>query len=144
MKYSRMALRSRLLAAFTLFLLAAAVGRAEEPFKGFFTNDAFAVTCQLNLYECAIPVPGLEEELCYGYLQGRLNGTWVILKVKEISDDEALVRAANDKGSEAQDIRITPTAEGVALKQVDGTNMKGIEAKKYVKLPKPFLIERMK
>lgn len=118
--------------------------RAEEPFRGLFTCEEFAVSCQLNLYASDIPVPGLEEELCYGYLKGRLNGTWMILRVKELADSEALVRAVNDKGSEAQDLRLTLTPTGVELRQVDGNSMKGVEGKKYVKLPKPLILRRMK
>lgn len=131
---------------FILIACMALCGRtwADEPFRGLFTCERFSVCCQLNLYAADIPVPGLEEEMCFGYLKGRLNGTWVILRVKELSEEEALVRAVNDKGSEAQDLRLTLTSTGVELRQVDGSSMKGVEGKKYVKLPKPLVLERMK
>lgn len=100
---------------------------------------------ELNLYEANIPVPGLEEELCYGYMKGRLNGVWVILRVKELSENEALVRAVNDKGSDAQDVLLTLTPEGdLQLKQQDGALIKAVEGKKYVKLPKSLVLRRMK
>lgn len=114
----------------------------QQPFKGLFTNEQFAVKSEVNLYETDIPVPGMELDSCHGYLQGKLNGTWVILKVKTLDEEGALVRAANDRGSDAQDVRITLSEDGsLLLRQVDGNSIKGVEGKKYVRLPKPFILQ---
>ena len=136
-----MSRRFFIMAAMLLPLYVCAQGKL-QPFKGLFTNEQFAIRCQINLYEEDIPVPGMELDSCYGYMQGHLNGTWVFLKVKTLDDDGALVRAANDKGSDAQDVRITYDEEGrLLLRQVDGSAIKGVEGKKYVKLPKPLPLQ---
>ena len=51
---------------------------AQDKFKGNFTNDELKIKLALNLYNDDIPVPGLELDSCYGYLQGSLNGVWII------------------------------------------------------------------
>ena len=117
---------------------------AQRPFEGFFTEDELELRCQLNLYADSIPVPGLEMDSCYGYIQGKINGTWVILKIKELDEKSALVRAVSDRGSDGQDVRIVLTDSGVSMSLVGDNNMKAISGKKYVKMPKPFRLERMK
>ena len=117
---------------------------AQRPFEGFFTEDELELRCQLNLYADSIPVPGLEMDSCYGFIQGKINGTWVILKIKELDEKSALVRAVSDRGSDGQDVRIVLTDSGVSMSLVGDNNMKAISGKKYVKMPKPFRLERMK
>ena len=124
-------------------MLSTLVVSAQRPFDGFFTNDELDLRCQLNLYADSIPVPGLEMDNCYGYLQGKINGTWVILKIKEMDEKSALVRAVSDRGSDGQDVKIVLTESGVSMTLVNDNNMKAISGKKYVKMPKPFKLERM-
>ncbi|MBR3531889.1 MAG: hypothetical protein IKN83_11045 [Bacteroidaceae bacterium] len=124
-------------------MLSTLVVSAQRPFEGFFTNDELDLRCQLNLYADSIPVPGLEMDNCYGYLQGKINGTWVILKIKEMDEKSALVRAVSDRGSDGQDVKIVLTESGVSMTLVNDNNMKAISGKKYVKMPKPFKLERM-
>ena len=80
---------------------------SDSLFKGKFRNTELNIQCQLNLYEDIIEVPGLELETCYGFLQGQINGCWMILKVKELQDDTAVVRVVSEKGSDAQDLKLT-------------------------------------
>lgn len=131
--------------AFLLLVLFAAIAEAQRPFEGYFSSDQLDVHSELNLYADSIPVPGLEMDHCYGYLQGRLNGTWVILKVKEIKKDRALVRAVSDRGSDGQDIelRLLPTGN-IEARLTGDNNIKGIEGRKYVKFPRPLLLNKMK
>lgn len=132
---------------------------AQRPFEGFFTNAGAEMKCQLNLYESNIPIPGLELDSCYGYIDGKINGVWVILKVYEVGETKALARAISDKGADAQDIELewvgAPAEEAtdaaqkdvagtLVLRQVKGTNIKGVDGRKYVKLPKDIIFERMK
>ena len=124
-------------------MLSTLVVSAQRPFEGFFTNDELDLRCQLNLYADSNPVPGLEMDNCYGYLQGKINGTWVILKIKEMDEKSALVRAVSDRGSDGQDVKIVLTESGVSMTLVSDNNMKAISGKKYVKMPKPFKLERM-
>lgn len=105
-------------------------------FKGKFRNENLKLNLVLNLYEANIPVPGLEMDSCYGYINGNINGSWAILKVKSIDQNKALVRMVNDRGSDGQNVEITLTDSGVALRQIDDVNIKGVVNSKYVKLPK--------
>jgi hypothetical protein len=95
----------------------------------------------LNLSKADIPIPGLELDSCYGYLQGAINSSWIILKVKSVDEKKAVVRVMCEKGDVAEDIQITLTEGGAELQQLDNTYIKGIANRKYVKLPKtvPFV-----
>ena len=109
-------------------------------FKGSFINTELKLNCLLNLYKEVISVPGMEMDQCYGYINGSLNGMWVILKVQKIDGNKALVRAMSDRGDDAQTIEIIRTEDGLTMRQVDTANMRGVANNKYVKLPKiiPF------
>ena len=48
------------------------------------------------------------------------------------------MRAISERGADAQDVEITLTDDGISLKLVDGTYLKGVDKNKYVKLPKPL------
>lgn len=128
---------------FLLSLLVATGCWAQSPFQGTFFNKELNIHAKLHLEAKDIPVPGLELDSCYGYLQGNLNGSWVILRVKSIDEEKAVVRAVSERGADAQDLEIRSTEEGISLKQVGGSYIKGIEKRKYVKLPKPFVLKRI-
>ncbi|MCR5312807.1 MAG: hypothetical protein K6E54_04035 [Bacteroidaceae bacterium] len=108
----------------------------QKAFKGEYHNGDLQLRMKLNLEDDNIPVPGLELDSCYGFLQGRINSSWIILKVKSVDDKKAIVRAMCEKGDAAQDIEITLTEGGIELQQIDGAGIKGIQNRKYVKLPK--------
>lgn len=130
--------------AFSFSMFASAVSFAQRPFEGYFLNNDLDISCRLNLYSHSIPVPGLETDSCYGYIQGRINGTWIVLKVKESDDNRILARAVNDKGSDAQDIEFAVAENGqITMRQVDGSYIKGIDKRKYVKLPKTVVLDPM-
>ncbi len=113
---------------------------AAQTFKGSFRNEELKMTMELDLYNDSVPVPGIEDEYCYGYLRGDINGMWVILKVTELGEDKALVRAACDNGSDAQNLELKLVDDKLQVRQVGDTLIKGISGKKYVKLPKPFFL----
>lgn len=110
-------------------------------FRGKFKNTEYNIQSHINLYDESIEVPGLELETCYGYLQGRINGCWMILKVKEIKDNTAVVRAVSERGSDAQDLKLKITEEGLEIEQTEGY-IKGIKGNKYVKLPKKLVLAK--
>jgi len=116
---------------------------AQRPYEGFFYNSELNIRSQLNLYADSIAVPGLDMETCYGFLQGSLNGTWVILRVEELGDRRAVVRAVSDRGSDGQDLEITFSDQQLTVKLKGDVEMKGVKEGKYVKLPKTFQLERM-
>lgn len=121
-------------ALFTLFSVSA---MAQEAFKGKYYCDELKATLVMNLEENDIPLKDLEFDNTYGFLQGNLNGTWAILKVKKADNKKALVRMISDMGNDAQDVELTINKEGnVELKLVDEQNIKTVADRKYVKLPK--------
>lgn len=131
----------------TLFLLMAVTtgltAWAQSEYKGAFHNKELNIYAKLHLEAKDIPVPGLELDSCYGYLQGNLNGSWIIMRVKSLDEQKAVVRAVSERGADAQDLEVRLTENGISLKQVSGTYIKGVEGKKYVKLPKPLFLEKL-
>lgn len=134
----------RKLAAVVFFLSVHVSLFAQRPFEGYFLNNDLDISCRINLYADSIPVPGLETDSCYGYIQGRINGTWILLRQKEASREHILMRAVSDRGSDAQDIEFVLGEDGqIIMRQVDGAYIKGIDKRKYVKLPKNVVLSRM-
>ena len=119
-----------------MMMLCGITAFAQDMWKGSFFNKELMIRMRINLEKSDIPVPGLELDNCYGYIQGNINGTWVILKVKKLDEKGALVRAMSDKGDVAQDIELKVTDNGFEMKQVSDSYIKGIANRKYVKLPK--------
>ena len=107
-----------------------------QEFKGRFVNQEIKIDLVLDLTGENIDVPGLEGlEKCYGYFQGNINGTWMILKVKKVEGNKAVVRVACDRGNDAEDVEITLNETGLSVQQEDNC-IKTIKDNKYVKLPK--------
>ncbi|MBQ9362626.1 MAG: hypothetical protein IJT97_04295 [Bacteroidaceae bacterium] len=128
---------------FLLMALAAVIAaEAQSQYKGTYFNKDLYIRAKLNLEAKDIPVPGLELDSCYGYLQGSINGSWMIMKVKSVDEKKAVVRAVSERGADAQDLEIQLTEDGISLKQINGTYIKGVAKNKYVKLPKPFMLPR--
>lgn len=120
-----------------MLALVAMSGWAQEQFKGLYQCEALQATMVLNLMEKNITLKDFEGEETYGYVKGELNGTWVILKVKKVEKDKALVRMVSDIGYDAQDVELKLTADGnVEMRLVGDQVMKTIEKGKYVKMPK--------
>ena len=115
-----------------LFMIANA-----QTFKGSFLNDEYKIQMELNLYNDSIPVPGIDDEKCYGYFRGNTNGMWVILKVISIEAEKAVFRASCDNGSDSQNVELTVGEDGkLVMRQLKDAFIKTISGKKYVKLPK--------
>lgn len=109
---------------------------AQSPLNGTYFNKELYIRMKLHLDKADIPVPGLELDSCYGYINGNINSMWVILKVKKNEGNKAVVRAMCEKGDNAQDIELTLIDDKIIMKQLDDAFIKGIKDKKYVKLPK--------
>lgn len=132
-----------ILAMFT-FIIAGMCGQetATDAYKGKFMNKDFRIQANIDFYNQSIAVPGFELDSCYGYVQGRINGIWIILKVKNIGKNKAVVRAASENGSEAVDLEFSIAENGLSMRQIDDVCIKGIEGRKYVKLPKNLELKR--
>ncbi|MBR1465892.1 MAG: hypothetical protein IJ607_05965 [Bacteroidaceae bacterium] len=128
---------------FLSLILMPLIMQAQNPFQGKFINSDFNLRLNLNLYEANIPQPQFDDEMCYGILAGSTNGHWVILKVNEIDESKATVRAISDSGIEAQTLEIKLLKDNsIEIKQVGSTNIRGVKNSKYVKLPKPIPMTR--
>ena len=120
-----------------MLALMAATGWAQEQFMGMWQCEALKATLVINLVEKKIPLKDFEGEDTYGYVKGDLNGTWVILKVKEVKENKALVRMVSDIGYDAQDVELRLTDEKtLEMRLVGDQVMKTTENGKYVKMPK--------
>lgn len=107
-----------------------------QTFKGHFMNDEFKMQMVLNLYADSVAVPGIDDEMCYGYINGNTNGTWVILKVISVEKDKAVFRASCDNGSDSQNVELTVVDGKLVMKQLKDAYIKTVANRKYVKLPK--------
>jgi len=123
-------------------VLCTGVATAQNNFKGTYYNNDLHLWMKLNLDKKNVPIPGLELDSCYGYIQGNINGSWIILKVKKLDEKEALVRVASERGDVAEDIKLTPNGGKMEMVQVSDSYIKGIANRKYVKLPKTVLFTK--
>ena len=126
-----------------MLALLAITGWAQEQFTGMWQCEALKATLVINLVEKKIPLKDFEGEDTYGYVKGELNGTWVILKVKEVKDSKALVRMVSDIGYDAQDVEFRLTDEQtMEMRLVGDQVMKTTENGKYVKMPKVVVFKK--
>lgn len=126
-----------------MFSLMAAIGWAQEQFTGMWQCEALNASIVINLVEKKIPLKDFEDEDTYGYVKGDLNGTWVILKVKEVKGNKAVVRMVSDIGYDAQDVEFRLTDETtMELRLVGDQVMKTTENGKYVKMPKVSVFKK--
>jgi hypothetical protein len=126
-----------------MLALVAVSGWAQEQFQGMFQCEALKAAMVINLAEKKIPLKDFDGEDTYGYVKGELNGTWVILKVKEVKDKKAVVRMVSDIGYDAQDVELKLTEEGdIELRLLGDQVMKTTEKGKYVKMPKVSVFKK--
>jgi len=123
--------------------LTALSGWAQEQFQGMFQCEALKASMVINLAEKKIPLKDFEGEDTYGYVKGELNGTWVILKVKEVKENKAVVRMVSDIGYDAQDVEFRLIDENtMEMRLVGDQVMKTTEKGKYVKMPKVSVFKK--
>ena len=126
-----------------MLALLAITGWAQEQFTGMWQCEALQASMVINLVEKKIPLKDFEGEDTYGYVKGELNGTWVILKVKEVKDNKAVVRMVSDIGYDAQDVEFRLIDENtMEMRLVGDQVMKTTEKGKYVKMPKVSLFKK--
>lgn len=131
----------RLVVLFLSFFCIVAFACAQT-FKGHFVNDEYKIQMELNLYADSVAVPGMDDEMCYGYISGNTNGMWVILKVLKLEKDRAEFRASCDNGSDSQNVELTVSDGKLVLRQLKDAYIKTVVDRKYVKLPKSVEFHR--
>ena len=118
-------------------------GWAQEQFQGMWQCEALKATMVMNLLEKKIPLKDFEGEDTYGYVKGELNGTRVMLKVKNLEQKKALVRMVSDIGYDAQDVEFCLVDENTMEMRLQGEQvMKTTERGKYVKMPKVSVFKK--
>ena len=128
-----------------IFLLPA-YSQQQTLFKGTFVSQTDSVTMTIDLYENNITIDGQE---LLGDVSGYISvdydfRRWIIVGSQFKNDNEALLTIVNDYGSE--DLIATFTYEGEGryrLKQQQGSTIKFGKNKKWIKLPKNLLFERL-
>ena len=126
-----------------MLAVVAASGWAQEQFTGIWQCEELKASMVINLMEKKIPLKDFEGEDTYGYVRGDLNGTWVILKVKEVKDKKAVVRMVSDIGYDAQDVEFRLTDENtLEMRLVGDQVMKTTSDGKYVKMPKVVVFKK--
>ncbi len=126
-----------------MLALVTASGWAQEQFTGIWQCEELKASIVINLMEKKIPLKDFEGEDTYGYVRGDLNGTWVILKVKEVKDKKAVVRMVSDIGYDAQDVEFRLTDENtLEMRLVGDQVMKTTSDGKYVKMPKVVVFKK--
>ncbi len=113
-----------LLSAFALLFQpsAQAQNTAEQPFRGHFVCKEQNVHLYLDLYEATLEAPGFAFlGKLNGYMNGSIYGTWMLTR-HETADGKALLRFANDIGSDTQDVELTLTSDSTFQYRALGSN----------------------
>ena len=125
----------------TLMTLFALVGYGQEKksFKGHLYNSEYNVYMRINFHDKNIVARGQE---IFGKLPGYLGSMfdprlWLITDVKINKDKEAKLSIINDYGSEDLEDKLEKANDSPhTLKQLDGSTIKIVVDRKWVKLPK--------
>lgn len=118
-----------------------------KPFSGELQNDEYNVFIKLNLYDKNISVPGQD---IYGKMPGYIGNTksnyiWLMTTSNIIDSTTATIGLINDFGSEDLTCTLKFNADSTyTLKQEDGSTLKIVVDRKYVKLPKTLIFKRKK
>lgn len=112
----------------------------DSVFHAYIYNDDYKVYLDLNLYDQTISVPG---QSIFGELPGYLGAVrdsrkWLITSA-EIDKETTKVRLeiVNDYGSEdlTATLSYNPSTKVYTFKQIDGSRIKIVVNRKWVKLP---------
>ena len=126
---------------FTLMALFALVGYGQDrkSFKGHLYNSEYNVYMRINFHDKDVVARGQE---LFGKLPGYLGSKfdtrlWLITDVKLNKDKEAKLSIINDYGSEDLEAKLEKENDSTyTLKQLEGSPIKIVVDRKWVKLPK--------
>ena len=114
-------------------------GQARKSFKGHLYNSEYNVYMRINFHDKDVVARGQE---LFGKLPGYLGSKfdtrlWLITDVKLNKDKEAKLSIINDYGSEDLEAKLEKENDSTyTLKQLEGSNIKIVVDRKWVKLPK--------
>lgn len=137
----------RLLLAAGLILCSSTLFSQTKPFMGELRDEEHHIFLKINLYDKDITIPG---QSIYGNLPGYLgnsksNYIWMITKSEMPTATKATIQLINDFGSEDATCSLIQDNDSTyTLKQEEGSTIKMVENRKYVKLPKVIILKRKK
>ena len=137
----------RAIALCLILFVIAVTAHADEPWKGYFHDNAAQATLVMDLYEESISAPGMDMlGPTNGYLSGAgIYGTWVITSFKMKDAQKAFIRLSNDLGSETQSAELTLQGDTLLLFQQTGRQLlRKAEGRKLVKVASQFEMRRRK
>lgn len=115
-----------------------AFSRNDSIFKCNLYNEEYKVYMNINLYDSNITAPRQEifGELPGYFGQDNDSRIWLITDVKISKNNVAKLSIVNDYGSEDLTATLTVDKDGnYILKQEDGSRIKIVENRKWVKIP---------
>lgn len=114
--------------------------------KAHIENKEYQVWLDIDFYNNNILIPGWEQ--IFGPLPGyfgakRDTRTWAITEA-EINNNTAKISITNDYGSEdlTAELKFNPTDSTYTLERIDGSIMKIVVDRKWVKIPKVLILNR--
>lgn len=120
---------------------------ADTTFCGTFVNDEYQVWLDIDFYSKDVLVP--DQEL-FGELAGYLGARrdprkWLITDAEILSPNTARLEIINDYGSEDLTATLTLLSDGsYQLRQNDGSPIRIVVNRKWLKLPKTLIFKREK
>lgn len=116
-----------------------------QVFKGHLYNDEYQVYLDIDFYQKNILVPNQE---IFGQLPGYFGAKrdvrkWLITEIKLLNDSTARVDIINDYGSEDLSATLYKDKNGnYILKQGEGSTIKIVVDRKWVKIPKTLVLHK--
>ena len=110
-----------------------------EPFKGHLYNKEYKVYLHINFYQNNILIPGQE---LFGQVAGYFGADldsrkWIFTNVTLKDNRTAALLVTNDYGSEDLEAKLEKENDSTyTLKQMEGSPIKIVVDRKWVKLPK--------
>ena len=127
--------------------LSSVQAQTQPVFSGHIENKEYGVYIYMDFYHSAVTVPGQE---LFGEVAGYLGQTtdsrkWIVLEAEVTTPVTAQLTIVNDYGSEDLTATLTLEADGTyTLHQTQGSALKIVANKKWVKLPKRLTFTRPK
>ncbi|WP_025881680.1 hypothetical protein [Segatella baroniae] len=119
--------------------------QGRQVFKGHLYNDEYQVYLDIDFYQKNILVPNQE---IFGQLPGYFGAKrdmrkWLITDIKLLNDSTARVDIINDYGSEDLSATLYKDKNGnYILKQGEGSTIKIVVDRKWVKIPKTLVLHK--
>ena len=120
-------------------------GQTQPVFSGHIENKDYGVYVVMDFYHEGVSVPGQE---LFGQVPGFLAQTtdsrkWIIVEAKVVKPTQAELTIVNDYGSEDLTATLTLEPDGTyTLRQLEGSALKIVANRKWVKLPKKLTLKR--